>query len=82
MWVEQSRRQQPAYRCEDAAAPDEGEQVEDGQLSRLIKLAVLGLGEVQPPVHFLQFKPDQEVRRGSATAETFTFSFRGFSGRI
>lgn len=67
------------YRCEDAAAPDEGEQVEHGQLSRLIKLAVLGLGKVQPPVHFLQFN---KTGRSDETAETFTFNFRGFSARI
>ncbi len=35
-----------SYGGEEAAAPDKGEQVEDGQLSRLIELAVLGLGQV------------------------------------
>lgn len=71
-----------AYRCEDAAAPDEGEQVEHRQLSRLVELAVLGLRKVQPPVHFLQFNQNQEVRRGAAAAETSTFNLRGFTDRI
>lgn len=47
-----------SYRCEDAAAPDEGEQVERRQLSGLIELAVFGFWQVQPPVHFLKFNKD------------------------
>lgn len=43
------------YRCEDAAAPGEGEQVERSELSRLVELAVFGFGQVQPPVDFLKF---------------------------
>lgn len=35
-----------SYRCQDAAAPDEGEQVERCQLSRLVELAVFGFGQV------------------------------------
>lgn len=53
------------YRREDAAAPDEGEQVEHSQLARLIELAVLGLRKVQPPVHFLQFN---KIRRSDKAA--------------
>ena len=52
----------PSYRCEDAAAPDEGEQVERRQLSRLVELAVFGFWQVQPPVHFLEIK--QNMTRG------------------
>lgn len=44
----------PSYRRQDAAAPDEGEQVERRKLSWLIELAVFGLWQVQPPVHFLK----------------------------
>ncbi len=40
------RHERSSYGGEEAAAPDEGEQVEGGQLSRLIELAVLGLGQV------------------------------------
>lgn len=43
-----------SYRCQDAAAPDEWEQVERGQLSGLVELAVFGFGQVQPPVNFLK----------------------------
>lgn len=37
---------QISYIGEDAAAPDKGEQVEGGQLSRLIELAVFCFGQV------------------------------------
>lgn len=72
---QRSARERPetpavAYRCQDAAAPDEGEQVEHRQLPGLVELAVLGLRKVQPPVHFLQFNQNREVRRGAAAAET------------
>lgn len=60
-----AREAAAAYRCEDAAAPDEGEQVEHSQLARLVKLAVFGLGKVQPPVHFLQLS---ESRRSDEAA--------------
>lgn len=45
-----------SYRCQDAAAPDEWEQVECSQLSRLIELAVFGFGQMQPPVDFLKWR--------------------------
>lgn len=35
-----------SYRCQDAAAPDEREQVERCQLAGLIELAVFGFGQV------------------------------------
>lgn len=35
-----------SYRCQDAAAPDEWEQVEGSQLSGLVELAVFGFGQV------------------------------------
>lgn len=44
----------PSYRCQNAAAPDEWEQVERRELSRLIKLAVFSFWQVQPSVHFLK----------------------------
>lgn len=46
MRVDVRHHEQISYGGEEAAAPDEGEQVEGGQLSRLIELAVLGLGQV------------------------------------
>lgn len=47
------RQEQISYIGEDAAAPNEGAQVEGGQLSRLIELAVLRFGQVQPTIDFL-----------------------------
>lgn len=42
------------YRQKNVKAPNAGHQVEDAQLTRLIELGVLALGEVETPIDFLR----------------------------
>lgn len=66
----QTYNKDATYCHKNVKTPDAGHQVEHAQLTGLIELGVLALGEVETPVHLLQGNTDATRSREHVTVST------------
>lgn len=66
----QTYNKDATYCHKNVKTPDAGHQVKHAQLTGLVELGVLALGEVETPVHLLQGNPNATRSREHITVST------------